>query len=47
MLYKIAKELIDNTVKCLDCVDMMDLKEESFGQHLGALIKNKPILTNV
>ena len=35
--YRIAKELINNTVKCLKCGDMIDLKEESFEEHLEEL----------
>ena len=35
--YSIAKELIENTVKCLDCGDMIDLKEEPFEEHLEEL----------
>ena len=35
--YRIAKELIDNTVKCLECGDIIDLKEESFEEHLEEL----------
>ena len=35
--YKIAKELIENTVKCLECADIIELKEESFEEHLKEL----------
>ena len=35
--YRIAKELIENTLKCLECGDIVDLKEESFEEHLNKL----------
>ena len=35
--HRIAKELTDNTVKCFECGDMIDLKEESFEEHLEEL----------
>ena len=35
--YRTAEELIENTVKCLECGDIIDLKEESFEEHLNKL----------
>ena len=35
--YRIVKEMTENTVKCLECGDIIDLKEESFEEHLNKL----------
>ena len=37
VLCRFTRDLIDNTVICLECGDMIDVKEESFEEHLEEL----------